>query len=427
MSFLEDTKFFIQKAAGIAKVDAQLLRVLSEPQRMIEVSLPFKKDDGSLEMLKSWRVQHNNFLGPYKGGIRFHPDSNLEEVKALATLMTFKNAAVGLPFGGAKGAVAVNPKILSEQELEKLSRLYVKALFDVLGPQKDVSAPDVNTNSKIMAWMIDEFSKISGKTEPAAFTGKPLDKGGSPARNVATGFGGFVVLREFLRTSDVLNIDVGRPYTVVIQGFGNVGSNIARLLYRDGFKIIAASDSRSAVLNESGLDIESILKVQKESGVIVDGICYNKAVAEVAGIASFGCKNISNAELLALDVDILIPSAIEGALNKDNAENANAKIILEMANGPVTKEGDEILNKNSVVIIPDILANAGGVVGSYFEWKDNLENRSLSKERGLKNIEDQILKASKNIFEKSRELRISLRNAAYIAALERLAEKFVIQ
>lgn len=414
-TFFEHTKELITHAAKIAKISDDMLSELQEPQHVHEFNISLERDDGSHEKLQAWRVQHNNALGPYKGGIRFHAASNLDEVKALAALMTWKTALMSLPYGGAKGAIRVNPHELSMRELEEVSRAYVRAVKDHIGPQKDVPAPDVGTNAQIMDWMADEYSELSGKWEPAAFTGKSIEKGGSKGREPATGFGGYVILKELLKLPATSHKLQASP-TVAIQGFGNVGSFIAKYLFKEGFKIVAVSDSKGALYEPEGINIEKLAHVKEERGVIDRGLCY--AVTEHGR----PCQQFTNEDLLTLPVDILIPAALEHVVTEENASRVTARIILEMANGPVTPEAEHILDTRGIEIIPDILANGGGVVGSYFEWLQSLEQRYWSEEEVLGKIEENMKEAFKNAVQTKKEYNITWRQAAYVYALRRVVE-----
>ncbi len=387
------------EAATKAGVDQSVVEQLKVPQRVVEVNFPVKMDSGSLQIFKGFRVQHNNFRGPYKGGIRFHPQVSLDEVKSLAFWMTFKTAVIDVPFGGGKGGVIVDPKKLSESELEKLSRAYAKAIAPVIGPNLDVPAPDVNTNSKIMAWMAEEVGN------PATFTGKPIDKGGSEGRTEATGLGGVYALLGVLGKLGKKPEDL----TVAIQGFGNVGSFTAKFLVEHGFKVIALSDSKGGVVIKDGIkNIDEIEKGKEEKGSLQQALESS--------------QKISSEQLLELDVDILVPAALENVITLDNAQNIKAKIILEMANGPISKEADKILEQNGVVVIPDILANSGGVAVSYFEWYQNMNNEHWTKEEVFKKLKEKMEQSVEDVWSVHQTENVPLRESAYILALQRLAK-----
>ena len=357
-----------------------------EPHRVIEVEIPVKLKNNRTKIFKGFRSQHNNRLGPYKGGIRFHPQVTKEEVMALSLWMSLKCAVADLPYGGAKGGVIVDPKVLTEEELEELSRGYVRAIYDVIGADKDVPAPDVNTNPKIMGWMVDEYIKISKERKIqipenilyATFTGKSDKDHGLAGRTEATGFGGVVILKELMQRLGLKP----ETQTVAIQGFGNVGNYFAQFAADSGFKIVAVSDSKGAITEKNhefkALDIPLVLKCKEEKGMVAGCYCVGGVCDLTKG------RPISNEELLELPVDVLVPSALENVINKKNMAKIKAKIIIEMANGPVSYEAYEYLTKKGVVIVPDILANAGGVTGSYIEWKQNIENKKYKKEETLK-------------------------------------------
>ncbi|MBI2609915.1 Glu/Leu/Phe/Val dehydrogenase [Candidatus Giovannonibacteria bacterium] len=415
--FFKNSLKNLDEAGRVGKIDSEVLKILQSPERTLEANLPVRMDSGELKIFKAWRVQYSSSLGPYKGGIRFHPESSLEEVEALSFLMTFKNAALGLAFGGGKGAVKVNPKEMSSGELERLSRAFVRGFYDVFGPDKDVPAPDVNTNPTVLGWMSDEFDKIAGKKTPRAFTGKPLELGGIVSRESSTGYGGFIVIREILKFA-------GYPSSalkVAVQGFGNVGSHLAEILDESGFRVVAVSDSKSALYANGGLDIRKIIKDREKEGRLTKNICYYKNVENLS--SEEGCEVISNEDLLKLDTDILIPAAIEGAINASNAGDIKAKIILEMSNGGISENAYEILAGKNILVIPDILANGGGVAGSFLEWLSNRENRLLGAEKEFKKLEEYMANAAKNIWDKSLELKTNLRIAAYVVALERLSKE----
>ena len=397
----------LDKVARIKNFGNEFISRLRQPNRDIRISIPVKMDDGSLQVFEGYRVQYNNTLGPYKGGIRYHPDTEINEVKALAFWMALKCAAVNIPMGGGKGGITVDPKKLSKEELERLSRGWVRGLSDILGPYKDVPAPDVNTTPEIMAWMADEFEKITGDKTKATFTGKPISKGGSEGRGPATGLGGFYVfdaLRKELRLPEKCK--------VVIQGFGNVGSNAAQIFTEHRHKVIAISDSKGGIYNPNGLDIPKLLEYKKSTGSLSG---FNKENSQ--------SKNINNEELLKLECDLLIPGAFENVITEENAGKIKAKAILELANGPTTPEADEILFKKGIPVVPDILANSGGVTVSYFEWDQNLKNEHWTEKEVFDKLKPLLKNNSKKILEKARELNTSLRMSAFILALERIKEK----
>lgn len=397
----------LDRVIKIKDFDKDFVARLREPNHDLRISIPVKMDNGSTKIFEAYRVEYNNVLGPYKGGIRYHPETEINEVKALAFWMTLKCAVVGIPMGGGKGGITVEPKDLSRQELERLSRGWVRGFSDVLGPYKDVPAPDVNTNGEIMAWMADEFEKISGDKTRATFTGKPIDKGGSEGRGPATGLGGFYVfeaLREELR--------LPLKCKVVIQGFGNVGSNAARIFAENGHTVIAVSDSHGAIFKEDGLDLQKVETHKKNTGSLKD---FSKENLQT--------KNITNEELLELPCDLLIPAAFENVITESNAEKINARVILELANGPITPEADDILFKKHIPVVPDILANSGGVTVSYFEWEQNLKNEHWAEAEVLKRLKKIMGEAARKTLEKSQEHKTSLRMGAFVLALERIKEK----
>jgi glutamate dehydrogenase (NADP+) len=414
--FLEVKELF-KNLVGDDKSVEDLFKILKKPQREIKVHLPLKRDNGEIEIFEGYRIQHNNFLGPYKGGIRYFSEVNEDEIKTLAFLMTIKCSLVNLPLGGAKGGIKVDPKNLSEKELENLSREYVRKIYDFIGPDKDIPAPDVNTNSKIMDWMVDEYLKISNSKDiklKATFTGKSIQNNGSEGREEATGKGGEIILERFVE-----KINLQKPLTVVIQGFGNVGYNLAKFLYQKRYRLVALSDSKGGIYSEEGFNPELVMECKKEKGMISG--CY--CVGDVCD-SSLG-RDISNEELLELDVDILIPAALENVITDKNANRIKAKIILEMANNPLTEEVDEILNRKGVVVIPDILANSGGVTVSYFEMLQNLNNEKWNKEKVFEELEKYLSKAFDEVWGIKEKLNIDLRKASYIVALKRIYEKYI--
>jgi glutamate dehydrogenase/leucine dehydrogenase len=387
----------LKTAAEVAKIDQNFIERIQYPDRYIEVTIPIIMDDGSQKIFTGFRSQHNNARGPYKGGIRFHPEVNLDEVRALSFWMTFKNAVVNVPFGGGKGGIIVDPKKLSETELEKLSRGYVQKLYPVFGPEVDVPAPDVNTNGKIMGWMVDEF-------ERATFTGKAIEDGGSQGRTEATGFGGGVVLREVLKAGLV---DLGENKTIAIQGFGNVATYFAESAKTQGLKVVALSDSKGGIYSLEGIDVSAAEEHKKQTGAL-------------KGLS--GTTEITNVQLLELPVGVLVPAALENVLTGENASNIKAKLIIEMANGPTTQEADAIFEKNNIVVIPDILANSGGVATSYYEWYQNMHNESWTREDVLAKLDALMIKAFEGVYEAKKQHNTSFRNGAYIVAIQRIQE-----
>lgn len=404
----------LKLAAKYAEVEESILQVLSLPQRQIEVNLPLQLDSGQTKIVRGYRVQYNNWLGPYKGGLRFHPKVDLDEVKALGFWMTIKNAVVNVPFGGGKGGLEIDPKKLSKDELERLTRAFARLLAPNIGPEVDVPAPDVNTNALIMDWFADEYSKVVNKPTLAVVTGKSVRKGGSLGREEATGLGGFFIIEQLVK-----QLKLKKPLTVGIQGFGNVGSHLAGLLYQHGYKIVALSDSKGAICNkERGFNVKLVQACKLEKGLISD--CY--CIGTVCDIADKKTEEISNEELLGLPVDILIPAALEGVIKERNASLVKAKIIVEMANGPITGSADQILDQRDILVVPDVLANAGGVTVSYYEWLQNMNNQNWSKEEVEKKLQVVMTTAFEEVWKIHQQENVSLRLAAYILALQRLAK-----
>lgn len=392
----------LERAASMVNLDPTLKKRLENPDNIVDVGVVFETDAGETKSVRGYRVQHNNILGAYKGGLRYHPRVDLDEAKALAFWMTMKNALVDVPFGGGKGGLEVNPQELSEGELERLTRAFTKELHPHIGPDKDVPAPDVNTNSKIMHWIVDEFSKLAGKHTPAVVTGKPVGHGGSEGRTEATGYGGGYVLETILEKIGKKS----KGMTVAIQGFGNVGSYLAKYLAERGFTVVALSDSKSGTYAQDGIDIAAAEQYKKEKGTFV----------------GFG-EDIAPESILTLDVDIVVPAALENAITEAIANDIRAGIVLELANGPTTLEADRILAKKDVIVIPDILANAGGVVVSYFEWLQNRSGETWTKDDVLQKLKAKIDAAAEKVWAMSVEKKISLRDAAYAAALENLTRE----
>jgi hypothetical protein len=370
--------------------------------RVLEVSFPVKLDDGTIKIFTGYRSQHNNAVGPFKGGLRFHPAVTKDEVKALSTWMTFKCSVAGIPYGGGKGGMAIDPKKYSKAELERISRGFAEAISPLIGEKVDIPAPDVNTNGQIMSWMVDSYEKIVGHSAKGVFTGKPLEFGGSLARTEATGYGVHLAAKKAL---DKLNIDV-KGATYAVQGFGNVGYYTAYYAYKDGAKIVAFSNTDVAIYNENGIDMEAVIKDYEENGRIAENKGYG--------------KDFTNEELLELEVDVLAPCALENQITSENADRIKAKVITEGANGPTTPEADEILYKKGIVVIPDILANAGGVVVSYFEWVQNLQGYYWSFDE-VQEKEDTVLSnAFEDVWSIADEFKVDLRNAAYMSSIRRI-------
>ncbi|MDP3998489.1 MAG: Glu/Leu/Phe/Val dehydrogenase [bacterium] len=424
----ESALILLSKAAKAIHLEDRILKLLSAPERIIELSLPLKKDSKETEILKGYRVQYNSWLGPYKGGLRYHPQVDMDEVRVLAFWMTIKNAVVNVPFGGGKGGIEIDPKKLSREELERLTRIFAQKLTPNIGPEVDVPAPDVNTNPQIMEWFVDEYkqqiknqkSKIKSEYSEsqlnAVVTGKPVAKGGSEGREEATGLGGVFVLEKLVE-----KLALKKPLTVAVGGFGNVGSHVANLLYERGYKLVGLSDSKGGIKDKTGqgFNIELVKACKLERGLIAD--CY--CIGTVCDLAQKRQAEISNEGLLELPVDILIPAALEGAIDKDNAPKIQAKIILEMANGPTTAEADEILNERGIVVVPDVLANSGGVTVSYFEWYQNMHNEKWLLEKVNDSLKEKMTSAFEEVWKIHKEKRVNLRTAAYILALQRLEEK----
>lgn len=415
----------VEKIGAEMNAHPDVIALLSKSQRIVKVELPLTRDDGRLEIVHGYRVQHNNVRGPYKGGMRFHLDVDLEEVQALAAWMTMKTAVMNLPYGGAKGGLTIDPRGLSDGELQRLSRLFIERLGLTIGPHTDIPAPDVNTNAQIMAWFVDEYARLHGAGAHAAatFTGKPIALGGSAGRQEATGRGGVRVLLEYL--ASIHKKPAGMR--VAVQGFGNVGSHFAQLADEAGFKVVAVSDAEGGSYLSDGLDIAAMMAAQAKGGTLPKNICYPKLSVAEAGKTSAECKPISNRELLELEVDILVPAALENQITADNASHIKAPLILELANGPITPEADAILDAKKTTIIPDILANAGGVTVSYFEWTQNLQNLYWSKEDVNAKLDKKMGTAVREVMAIQQETGGSLRAAAYRLAIGRLQEALLLR
>lgn len=395
----------LDEAASHIDIDADVIEKLKYARETTKVRLMIRMDDGSRKSFLAWRCRYDDTRGPTKGGIRFHPDATVEEVETLAFWMTFKCAVMNLPFGGGKGAIQVDPRTLSKAELERLSRAYIQAFAHILGPDRDIPAPDVYTNSMIMGWMADEYSQIVDRHSPAVITGKPLALGGSLGRDDATARGGFYLIKHLAPELSLL-----KKLRTTIQGFGNAGQHMARLMAEDGHSIIAVSDSAGAVYCAEGLNLAALFAAK------------SKGQSVISTIGKHGHLALTPDELLALDCDVLVPSAMENMIHADNAASVKAKLIVELANGPVTAEADIILQKNNIIILPDILANAGGVTVSYFEWVQNKQGYYWTLEEIHQRLKSIMENEGRAIWNLAKEKNISLRTAAYVYALLRLAK-----
>ncbi len=397
----DDVKRYFDGAAARLGLDAGTCRMLCEPWRDLRVSLPVRMDDGHIEVFTGYRVQHNGARGPYKGGLRFHPLADEDEVRALATLMTWKTALLDLPFGGAKGGIQLDPLALSERELNAVTRRYTQNVQHILGPYRDIPAPDLGTNAQTMAWIMDEYSQIHGYTLPIV-TGKPLEVGGSAGREAATGRGALLVLQEAAR-------DVGLDLTharITVQGFGNVGSWFCRLAHQEGFPIVAVSDIRGAVYNSAGLDVPALAEFASRSGS-VDGFP--------------GGEQCAPNDILEMEADVFVPAAIENVIGEEVARRLPVRVVLEAANHPTTPEGDTVLQERGVLVLPDLLVNAGGVTVSYFEWTQNIQQFDWSEERVNEELYNRIVPAYQSVAAGSRASGLTLRQAAFDIAVDRVA------
>lgn len=405
---LESAQKQVKAACDALGLDPAVYEILKEPQRMIEISIPVKMDDGTTKVFKGYRAVHNDAIGPGKGGIRFHPGVNPDEVKALSVWMTFKCGVMGVPYGGGKGGIKVDPQSLSQGELERLSRGYIQGLHKYLGEKIDIPAPDVGSNGQVMAWMADEYNKLTGESSLGVLTGKPVAWGGSEGRNEATGFGVSVITREAAKKFGI-EIEGAK---VAVQGFGNVGSYTVKNVQRQGAKIVAIGEwtpsiGTYALYNEDGLDFEDLKAYMDEHKNLVG---YPKA------------KQISLDEFWKLEVDILIPAALENAITAEVAEKVNTKLICEAANGPITPEADEVLNKRGIPVTPDILTNAGGVTVSYFEWVQNLYGYYWSEKEVEEKQEVEMVKAFNDIWALKEEYDVTIREAAYMLSVKKVAD-----
>lgn len=396
----------LRRAAAIrgeVAPDYEELEILKFPKRVLEVSVPVRMDSGQIKVFQGYRVQYNDARGPFKGGIRFHPQVNLDEVKALAFWMTIKCAVADIPYGGGKGGITVDPRTLSPGELERLTRGYVRAIARLVGPERDIPAPDVYTNPQIMAWFMDEYSRLAGKNIPGVVTGKPLEVGGSLGRDTATAQGGFFVLENILDKLKIKKKDIG----IAVQGFGNAGLHFASIAHANGYRVSAVSDSRGGLYNESGLDISALIRHKEKTGA-------------VSGFA--GAKPITNEKLLELPVRVLVPAALEGVITEKNAGRIKAEVVLELANGPTEGRAGEKLYKKGKTLIPDVLANSGGVIVSYFEWVQNIGRYYWDAPTVRKNLAAQIGRATDSVWSAYKSGKTDMRTAAYMVAIEKIAK-----
>ncbi len=404
LSLFESGQAQLDKVASALGLEPGIHAILREPKKEVHTSIPVRMDNGEVKIFKGFRVQHNDARGPFKGGIRFHPDETIDVIRALAMWMTWKCAVVGVPFGGGKGGVICNPKEMSIGEKERLSRGYIDVMWEFLGHDRDVPAPDMGTDSQVMAWMMDEYSKLKGYYSPEVITGKPVAVGGSLGRADATGRGGVYTIREAAKH---LGTDLSAA-TVAVQGYGNVGSNAAILIHDIlGSKIIAVSDSKGGIYNKQGLEPRNVLQHKRETGSVIS---FPEA------------ENITNAELLELEVDILCPAALENVIVEGNAPKIRAKLVAALANGPITPEADKILVDNGVFVIPDFLCNAGGVTVSYFEWVQCLDKYYWDEEEVHQRLDKHMTQAFHTVLDESLKRRVDMRLAAYIVAVGRVAE-----
>lgn len=397
----------VSNAADILGYVPSDYEAIKYPERELKVAVPVRMDDGSVKVFEGFRVQHSTSRGPAKGGIRYHQNVDLDEVKALAAWMTFKCAVVNIPYGGGKGGIICDPTKLSESELRSLTRRFTAMIAPIIGPDQDIPAPDVGTNANVMGWIMDTYSMLKGHCVPGVVTGKPIALGGALGRNEATGRG------VMITTLNILKAHAFSPEnsTVAIQGMGNVGSVSAKLLYEQGLKVAAVSDVSGALYDPDGLDIPSILEyLSQKRGNLLEGYDAGNA------------KWITNAELLELPVDVLIPAALENQINASNADKIQAKIIVEAANGPTTIDADKILDKRGIVIVPDILSNAGGVVVSYFEWVQNIQSISWSEEHVNEQLKDIMDQAFQSVWDIAKDKDVSLRTGAYLIAVKRVVD-----
>lgn len=412
MQLFADASQRLEKSLRYVNLPEDALEYLRHPKSSLTVSIPVRMDDGSLKVFQGYRVRYDDTRGPTKGGVRYHPNVSLDEVQSLAFWMTFKCAVLELPFGGGKGGITLDPKSLSRMELERLSRGYIDAIADFIGPDVDILAPDVYTNPTIMGWMMDQYNVIQRKISRAVVTGKPISMGGSAGRDTATGIGAFLTLEAIAPRLGLIPAET----TVAIQGFGNAGSVLAVQLATAGYRIVAVSDSQGGIYAPQGLDIPSIQQHKESTRQLKAVYCEGS----VCSVVDHGI--LSNEDLLTLDVDILIPAALENQITEVNAAKIQAKYIFEVANGPITSAGDQILDEKGILVFPDILVNAGGVTVSYFEWVQNRSGLYWSEAEVFSQLKQRMVKATESIWQVAQQQGISLRTAGYVLALERIGE-----
>jgi glutamate dehydrogenase (NADP+) len=407
-----DASVRLERALKYVSISEDTSERLKYPKSSLSVSIPVRMDDGSLKIFQGYRVRYDDTRGPGKGGVRYHPSVCLDEVQSLAFWMTFKCALLNLPFGGAKGGITVNPKELSKAELERLTRGYIEAIADFIGPDVDILAPDVYTNEMIMGWMMDQYSIIRRRISPGVVTGKPLTMGGSKGRDTATATGAFYVISTILSKYE----QIPEKTTVAVQGFGKAGAEIAELLAKAGYRVIAVSDSQGGIYAAQGLDIPSI-RQYKETHATVKGVYCQDSVCDIVEH-----ETITNQELLALDVDVLIPAALEKQITEENASDTRAKFIFEIANGPITSAADLILEAKGISVFPDILVNAGGVTVSYLEWVQNRNGLYWNLPEVQQRLKERMIEETNYTWSIAQQFGVSMRTAAYIHALNRLSE-----
>ncbi|MGS2723563.1 Glu/Leu/Phe/Val family dehydrogenase [Porticoccus sp. GXU_MW_L64] len=412
MDVFKDAVSRLNRLGMEAGIDLEVLQALNYPEQTVTAALPVRMDNGRTEVFVGHRCRFNSALGPTKGGIRYHPGVTLEEVQALALWMTIKCSLANIPYGGGKGGVTVDPKSLSPMELERLSRSYMRAMVDVVGPSRDIPAPDVYTNARIMGWMADEYERIQRQKAPGVITGKPIELGGSLGRDEATGRGAFIVTKQLAEKLNWKPADI----RVAVQGFGNAGYHVARLLHAEGYRVVAISDSKGGIYSQQGFDIESLYQHKQQQRKLEAVYCDGS----VCTLQEH--QRISNEELLELDVDLLIPAALEGVINEGNAQRIKAPVIVEVANGPIESAADQVLEQQGTRVVPDVLANAGGVIVSYFEWVQNRQGWAWS----LEEVRERLLATLTEAFDKMWAVHqaegVALRNAAYAVALRRISK-----